>query len=98
MAQNDGIREQMRNAQVEIENARAEKKRVAMQVKARIFELDEAQLAAQSIKIKLSGLESQLDKIEPINATLRRLRAHVSAKQSTCLKGLLIDFIECTNP
>ena len=98
IAQNAGIKEQMRIAQVEIENARAEKKRVAMQVKAKMFELDEAQLAAQSIKTKLSGLESQIDKIEPINATLRRLRAHVEAKQSICLKGLLIDFIECTNP
>ena len=76
MAQNAGIKEQMRIAQVEIENARAEKKRVAMQVKAKMFELDEAQLAAQSIKTKLSGLESQIDKLEPINATLRRLRAH----------------------
>ena len=76
MAQNAGIKEQMRIAQVDIENARAEKKRVAMHVKAKMFELDEAQLAAQSIKTKLSGLESQIDKLEPINATLRRLRAH----------------------
>lgn len=32
----------MSEAQAEIERARTEKKRVAMQVKARMFELDEA--------------------------------------------------------
>ena len=69
-----------------------------MQVKARMFELDEAQLAASSLKTKLQSLDLQLDKIEPINATLRRLRVHARNKQSNCLKGLLIDFIECTQP
>ena len=69
-----------------------------MQVKARMFEFDEAQLAAQSLKTKLGGLETQLEKVEPIYATHRRLRAQIKQKESTCLKGLLIDFIECTNP
>ena len=49
------------------------------------------------MKTKLGSYESQLDKLEPINATLRRLRAHAKQKDSDCLKGLLIDFIECTD-
>ena len=76
-AQNMKTKEQIQQAQTEIENARTEKKRVAMQVKARMFEFDEAQLAAQSLKTKLGGLESQLEKVEPIYATHRRLRAQI---------------------
>ena len=29
---------------------------------------------------------------------MRRLKAQVEKKDSDCLKGMLIDFIECTNP
>jgi len=36
--------------------------------------------------------------VEPVYSTLRRLQAHARTKGSHCLKGLLIDFVECTNP
>ena len=39
-----------------------------------------------------------MDRVEPAYATLRRLKEHVRTKNSTCLKGFFIDFIECTNP
>ena len=78
--------------------AREKKKGVAMQVKNRMFELDEAQLTAQALKTKLAGHEQQLEKIEPVYGTFRRLRTQIKQKGSTCLKGLLIDYIECTNP
>ncbi len=96
-SQSAHTREQIGQITKEIETARAAKKEVALKVKSRMFELDEVQLSAQALKTKLAGLESQLDKIEPINSTLRRLRAHAQLKGSTCLKGLLMDFIECTN-
>ena len=69
-----------------------------MDIKSRMFELDEVQLSAQAMKTKLSGLHSQMDKLEPVYSTIRRLQSHVKSKGSNCLKGLLLDFIECTNP
>ena len=90
--------EQMQQAQTEFRTANDQKKKVAEQVKASMFQLDEVKHAAEALKTKLSGFETQLDKIEPIYSTLRRLRAHARQKESNCFKGLLIDFIECTNP
>ena len=69
-----------------------------MNIKSRMFELDEAQLQAQAMKTKLNGLYSQMDRMEPIYSTLRRVQAQAKSKGSQCLKGLLIDYIECTNP
>ena len=44
-----------------------------MDIKSRMFELDEVQLSAQAMKTKLSGLHSQMDKLEPVYSTIRRL-------------------------
>lgn len=88
----------MQTALDDIKKAHENKKNVAMLVKDRIFQLDQAQHTAQAMQTKIAGYEAQLDKLEPSNATTRKLKAHVKQRESRCMKGLLIDFIECTNP
>ena len=91
----DKIRHQMNEHQVKMDEARKLKVKVATQVREAMFNLNEIELRAEASQAKLTQVSQQLDRVEPMHSTLRRLRKLVKEKDSKCFKGLLIDYIDC---
>lgn len=50
------------------------------------------------MKTRLEQSFAQLDKLEPIYATLRRIESIAKEQEIKGYRGLLIDFVECKFP
>ena len=69
--------------------------KVATQVREAMFTLNEIELQAGACQTKLNSLYQQIDKVEPVYLTLRRLQKLANDQNSNCFQGLLIDYINC---
>ena len=71
---------------------------MATLVKEKLFRQNEAELRSVAIKTRLDQTYCQLDKLEPIYATLRRIEALAKEQDLKGYRGILIDYIECKFP
>ena len=66
-----------------------------MQIKQQIFSATEVEHEIKALKTKYQSEVEQLEKVEPIFSTLRRLRALIMEKGLVGFRGFMIDYIEC---
>jgi hypothetical protein len=69
---------------------------VAQQLKEQLFKNTELENKASNLKAKLKHEYSILDKVEPSYATLRRVLDLAKLNGIDGVKGLFIDFVECS--
>ena len=58
--------------------------KVATQVREAMFTLNEIELKAGACQTKLNSLHQQIDKVEPVYLTLRRLQKLAKDQNSNC--------------
>ena len=62
-----------------------------------MFQQGEQELEIKALKAKYTGEVEQLEKLDPIYSTLKRLKSLIAEKQIRGYRGLMIDYIECDN-
>ena len=63
-------------------------------MKELMFQKGEIDHEMATLKVKYKAEVDQLEKLEPIYSTLKKLRSLIREKQIVGYKGLLIDFID----
>ena len=89
------LKHKIREDQNSVEQARKVRGKVATQIIEANFSLNEIELKASASQTKLNSLLKRIDKVEPSFSTLRRLQKLAKEQNSSCFKGLFIDYIDC---
>jgi len=84
----------MQTAESDLSIAKNERRKVAHGMQEIKFQKGEVDHEIQALAVKYKAETEQLERIEPVYSTIKKLRALIKEKDLPGFKGLLIDFLE----